>query len=78
MQNFDHNIFFEENANFFVENCQKSQKIVIITSTPGQQQPFFRTRKRDNLVAKKLLSGKMQIRFIRVGEIRSGNFLGHT
>jgi hypothetical protein len=25
----------EKNANFFAENCQKSQKIVIITSTPG-------------------------------------------
>jgi hypothetical protein len=32
MQNFDHNI--EKNANFFAENFQKSQKIVIITSTP--------------------------------------------
>jgi hypothetical protein len=28
-------LVFEKNANFFVENCQKSQKIVIITSTPG-------------------------------------------
>jgi hypothetical protein len=26
---------FEKNANFFAENCRKSQKIVIITSTPG-------------------------------------------
>jgi hypothetical protein len=35
MQNFDHkNLVFEKNANFFAENCQKSQKIVIITSTP--------------------------------------------
>jgi hydrogenase maturation factor len=25
----------EKNANFFVENWQKSQKIVIATSTPG-------------------------------------------
>jgi hypothetical protein len=31
---FDHNIGFWENANFFDENCRKSQKIVIITSTP--------------------------------------------
>jgi hypothetical protein len=30
-------LVFEKNANFFAENCQKSQKIVIITSTPGQQ-----------------------------------------
>jgi hypothetical protein len=36
MQNVDHNIgFWLKNANFFAENCQKSQKIVIITSTPG-------------------------------------------
>jgi hypothetical protein len=26
---------FEKNANFFEENWQTSQKIVIITSTPG-------------------------------------------
>jgi hypothetical protein len=29
-------LVFEKNAIFFSENCQKSQKIVIITSTPGQ------------------------------------------
>jgi hypothetical protein len=28
---------FEKNAKFFAENCRKSQKIVIITSTPGGQ-----------------------------------------
>jgi hypothetical protein len=28
-------LFFEKNAYFFAENCQKSQKNVIITSTPG-------------------------------------------
>jgi hypothetical protein len=38
VQNVDHNIGFEKNANFFAENCQKSQKIVIITSTPDQPQ----------------------------------------
>jgi hypothetical protein len=27
--------FLNKNANFFLENCQKSQKTVIITSTPG-------------------------------------------
>jgi predicted dinucleotide-binding enzyme len=27
-------LVFEKNANFFAENCQKLQKIVIITSTP--------------------------------------------
>jgi hypothetical protein len=29
-------LVFDKNANFFAENCQKSQKIVIITSTPGR------------------------------------------
>jgi hypothetical protein len=28
-------LVFDKNANFFAENCQKSQKIVIITSVPG-------------------------------------------
>jgi hypothetical protein len=32
-------LVFEKNANFFAENCQKSQKIVIITSTPGPAAP---------------------------------------
>jgi hypothetical protein len=32
---FYHNIGFWEKRHFFAENCQKSQKIVIITSTPG-------------------------------------------
>jgi hypothetical protein len=27
-------LVFEKNANFFADNCQKSQKIMIITSTP--------------------------------------------
>jgi hypothetical protein len=35
MQNFDHNIGFWEKRQFFAENCRKSPKIVIITSTPG-------------------------------------------
>jgi hypothetical protein len=29
-------LVFEKKANFFAENCQKSQKIVIITSTPDE------------------------------------------
>jgi hypothetical protein len=29
-------LVFEKNANFFAENCQKSQKTVIITSTPDE------------------------------------------
>jgi hypothetical protein len=28
-------LVFEKNANIYAENCRKSQKIVIITSTPG-------------------------------------------
>jgi hypothetical protein len=31
----DHNIGFWEKHQFFAENCRKSQKIVIITSTLG-------------------------------------------
>jgi hypothetical protein len=30
------NLVLEKNANFFAENWQKSQKIVIMTSTPGK------------------------------------------
>jgi hypothetical protein len=30
-------LVFDKNANFFAENWQKSQKIAIITSTPGLQ-----------------------------------------
>jgi hypothetical protein len=29
-------LVFEKNANFFAKNCRKSQKIVIITSTPDK------------------------------------------
>jgi hypothetical protein len=29
-------LVFEKNANFFAKNCRKSQKIVIITSTPDE------------------------------------------
>jgi hypothetical protein len=29
-------LVFEKNAIFFAENCQKSQKIVLLTSTPDQ------------------------------------------
>jgi hypothetical protein len=32
-------LVFEKNANFFAEKWQKSQKIVIITSTPGRKLP---------------------------------------
>jgi hypothetical protein len=35
MKKFDHNIVFWENRPFFAENCQKSKKIGIITSTPA-------------------------------------------
>jgi hypothetical protein len=39
-------LVFEKNANFFAENWQKSQKIVIITSTPdwGEFSPTGRLR----------------------------------
>jgi hypothetical protein len=34
-------LVFEKYANFFAENCQKAQKIVIITSTPGSKMPMY-------------------------------------
>jgi hypothetical protein len=34
-------LVFEKNANFFAENCQKSPKIVIITSTPDWAIAYF-------------------------------------
>jgi hypothetical protein len=36
-------LIFEKNANFFAENCRKSQKIVIITSNPGANHKTFTT-----------------------------------
>jgi hypothetical protein len=43
MQNFDHNIvFFLEKRQFFAENWRKSQKSVIITSTPGVSVTIFK------------------------------------
>jgi hypothetical protein len=38
-------LVFEKNANFFAENCQKSQKIVIITSTLGLSEERIFCRK---------------------------------
>jgi hypothetical protein len=38
-------LVFEKNANFYAENCRKSQKIVIITSTPSRQ--FSSSDKKD-------------------------------
>jgi hypothetical protein len=39
-------LVFETNANFFAENCQKSQKIVIITSVPGHTELSGENRSR--------------------------------
>jgi hypothetical protein len=41
MQHFDHKMVSEKNGNFLVENWQNSQKIVIITSTPGRNPTTF-------------------------------------
>jgi hypothetical protein len=35
-------LVFEKNANFVAENCRKSQKIVIITSTPEHWKKLFK------------------------------------
>jgi hypothetical protein len=37
-------LVFKKNAKFLVENWEKSQKIVIITSTPGTHVPKFSHR----------------------------------
>jgi hypothetical protein len=37
----DDNIGVWEKRQFFAENCQKSQKIMIITSTPGSAGSIF-------------------------------------
>jgi hypothetical protein len=39
-------LVFDKNANFFAENCEKSQKIVIITSTPGANPTYDRELQR--------------------------------
>jgi hypothetical protein len=44
-------LFFEKNANFFAENWQKSQKIMIITSTPGNTYTSFFLRIKINTKA---------------------------
>jgi hypothetical protein len=45
-------LVFEKNANFFAENWQKSQKIVIIISTPGSSGIGERSRKVVSKLAK--------------------------
>jgi hypothetical protein len=43
MQKFGHNIgFWEKRTIFISEKCQKSQKIVIITSNPGWPDEFVK------------------------------------
>jgi ABC-type transport system involved in Fe-S cluster assembly fused permease/ATPase subunit len=37
-------LVLQKNANFFAENCQKSQKFVIITSTPSSLVRFSNTK----------------------------------
>jgi hypothetical protein len=44
---FDHNIGFWVKRQFFAENCRKSQKIVIITSTQVHQINFASTHDKD-------------------------------
>jgi hypothetical protein len=41
MQKLDHNIDFWEKRLFFAENCRKSPKIGIITSTPDINQHMY-------------------------------------
>jgi hypothetical protein len=43
-------LVFEKNANIFAENWQKSQKIVIITSTSGHPGVDFPLKALSNLI----------------------------
>jgi phosphoribosylformylglycinamidine (FGAM) synthase-like amidotransferase family enzyme len=57
-------LVYEKNANFFAENCRKSQKIVIITSTPGKM------LKADSTVQSKTSysSGRVVVGYMGVNE----------
>jgi hypothetical protein len=46
-------LVFEKNVNFFAENCQKSQKIVIIASTPDRNSNRIRSCYRRKLLFRK-------------------------
>jgi hypothetical protein len=45
---FDQTLVCEKNANFFVENWQKSVKFVVVTSTPGKISVIFNLFAHDN------------------------------
>jgi hypothetical protein len=45
LQKLDHNIAVWETRQFFLENCRKSQKIMIITLTPGLQREQLQSSK---------------------------------
>jgi hypothetical protein len=76
-------LIFEKNDNFFAENCRKSQKIVIITSTrghyknlmsnslPGTACKPFRLRGPPKSPRRQLL-GHVLPRQVQVGVIQSG------
>jgi hypothetical protein len=53
LKNLIKTLVFEKNANYFAENCRKSPKIMIITSTPGhpaqKQQQKVLGRKQETL-----------------------------
>jgi phosphotransferase system IIA component len=44
LKQLDHNIGFREKRQFFAENWEKSQKIVIIISTPGRRHELQKTK----------------------------------
>jgi hypothetical protein len=64
---------FEKNANFFAKNCRKSQKIVIITLTPGSNRGFKSARSKPPRLSlqRKKKGGRRKI--CRVGIIREIN-----
>jgi hypothetical protein len=56
-------LVFEKNANFFAENCRKSPKIIIITSTPGHPElPFHQNSQALRLFLKLVIFGNEKMR----------------
>jgi hypothetical protein len=66
-------LVFEKNAKFFAENRQKSQKIVIITSTPGHSDrkvtKTARDSDSDNGQMEKVMREKGKVRLRRPGGV---------
>jgi hypothetical protein len=60
-------LLFKKNANFFAKNWQKSQKIMIITSTPGLRQRDVPRRVRG---CHEVDRRGLRLRLLRLGHLR--------